>query len=380
MSTAVFPLGMESYNNTSFGTRGTNAYSTWKGTGRYQFPVGVTAGNIRPLTNKDYSNPENDARQKHGLPRPLKWQHRKGKTTQNANDLLINRQDKSSRTSSLIGQMIDRPGQFIVKQNASTEEEAIVEDSSCLPCNGVGIVASFKPETYLTNNPEPSVTTPPLCCNEQRKALRRVLPANTNLPKNYFTTLQQYRQNRCQTYDQRVFNFQTGSDMLSNSGIAPELLKYSKPGDPLSSLNLYVANCYPNADSSTNLRGCKQVYYKPNNPQFAQQGGVSSSTRLLKLTVDTISKNLASTRKLKGSGGVPNIGGQPNTPFIYKNKVQKANCNSLPYFRREKLVQNRTICFPPENNYIYKDLNKLGNIGGNFNGTFVGDQDMIGAR
>ena len=31
------------------------------------------------------------------------------------------------------------------------------------------------------------------------------------------------------------------------------------------------------------------MYYKPNNPQFAKQGGVSSSTRILKLNVDTIS-------------------------------------------------------------------------------------------
>ena len=44
-------------------------------------------------------------------------------------------------------------------------------------------------------------------------------------------------------------------------------------------------------ETLTSLKGCSQVYYKPNNPQFANQGAVSSSTRILKLNVDTISTN-----------------------------------------------------------------------------------------
>jgi hypothetical protein len=35
-------------------------------------------------------------------------------------------------------------------------------------------------------------------------------------------------------------------------------------------------------------KNCAKVYYKPNNPQFAKQGAVSSATRVLKLNVDTI--------------------------------------------------------------------------------------------
>ena len=42
---------------------------------------------------------------------------------------------------------------------------------------------------------------------------------------------------------------------------------------------------------------CKRVVYKPNNPQYAKEGAVSSSTRILKLTVDTISTNAASMNK-----------------------------------------------------------------------------------
>jgi hypothetical protein len=72
----------------------------------------------------------------------------------------------------------------------------------------------------------------------------------------------------------------------------------------------------------SNPRGCKRVYYKPNNPQFAQQGGVSSSTRILKLNVDTISTNAANIRRTKGANAVLSLtnGNPVDTPFVYKFK------------------------------------------------------------
>jgi endonuclease IV len=45
----------------------------------------------------------------------------------------------------------------------------------------------------------------------------------------------------------------------------------------------------------------RQVYYKPNNPNFAQQGGVSSSTFLLKKKFDTITNNAAVFKANKNS-------------------------------------------------------------------------------
>ena len=73
MSSAVYPLGMNTYNN----SLNIGGYETWKGTGSYSNPVAVTAGNIRPLTNKD---PTNIASGAFGRPRPLKI-YRKGTTT-----------------------------------------------------------------------------------------------------------------------------------------------------------------------------------------------------------------------------------------------------------------------------------------------------------
>jgi hypothetical protein len=418
----MLPQGMETYNNTQFAPF-TGQYKSWKGSGQYSYPAGVTSGNIRPLTNND---PTNNAYQKFGLPRPLKH-YRKGKTTEpmitivNPNDptqyIQVNREVRSSTGGSLVGQLIDRPGQFIVKHNPTTEiNETIRQNDACDNCHGIGLVADFSPEPYLTNNPQPASCSTSFCCNEEAKALKRVIPASTNLKKNYFTTLQQYRQNRCQTYDQKAFNFYSGPG-----------LDGAKPGTPLSETNEYIANCYPNTDASvysqngiviqvfelmkhegsilttsdianyysktfstipefnnflktisgnsvvaqqflinflnnpylgmppsgpSNPRGCKRVIYKPNNPQFATQGGVSSSTRLLKLTVTTIETNIANQKKmLRGSG---NAVGIPDVPFIYKSKTPQ--CDPKYYSKNG----NPKTCFNQADDYLYKAISTMG--------------------
>jgi hypothetical protein len=252
MSTAFFPQGTESYNNTQSAPF-TAKYNSWKGTGQYSYPIGITSGNIRPLTNKDYQNTEI---YKIGSARPLKWNYRLG--TQNTKTANLNpRISRSSAGLALVSQLNDFPGRYSVKHNPSDEVNGITQtDKTCIDCRGVGMVADFKPTPFLTNNPQPVCTSPPLCCNEPRKALLRVRPASTNLKKNYFTTLEQYRQNRCLTYDQRIFNFQTPLDVAvqeaiykNNPYLTPKSIALAKPGSPLTTLNTYVANCYPNTSN-----------------------------------------------------------------------------------------------------------------------------------
>ena len=246
MSSALYPLGMKSYNNSV----PSGGWNTWKGSGNHSNPVAITSGNIRPFTNNDPTNitpgptpiyPSCAGRlsfvKRPFLPRPIKH-YRKGTTTpvpliiqdpeNNEKYLQLNnnRAVKSSTSSSLIGQTIDRPGQFSVKQNTSTEINGTTQlGIDCKTCDGIGLVSGYYPNRYLTNNPEEVTTNYPgsvpgkstICCNAQQKALRMVRPASTNLKKNYFTTLQQYRQNRCQTYDQRIFNFKTGLQDLEQA-------------------------------------------------------------------------------------------------------------------------------------------------------------------
>ena len=471
MSTAFYPTNMRhmpagGYNHNS--TLENIPYISWKGTGPFSNPVGVTSSHIRPLTNND---PGNVFPTGFGLPRPIKH-YRKGtvvpihfdnsntSSTNNVdiieNDLIkynVNRSVKSSNGSSLgggnggqglIAQLMEQPGSSIIKDNQTlnpgeglfnTTDLLFETDDTiskeCLDCNGYGFVSSWYPINNLTEKPQQNVTNPLLCCNQQRKAINRVLPTSTNVKKNYYQTTGMYLYNRCQTFQQREFNFINGpinQQLLqlfqSYPFVTAKIIEYSKPGDPLSIINQYVAQCNPNftvekgaeiafityltktlyeegyindatyqniiqnsnvsinefiqilksfltetqyktvinylyetaanpyngsfLSGPSNPKGCAQVYYKPNNPQFAKQGGVSSSTRLLKLNVDTISTAAAQQRKLKGYNAAENlaINQAPNTPFIYKDKAPTCSPSTYvgnPFFFNGQ-KQNKKIC------------------------------------
>ena len=213
--------------------------------------------------------------------------------------------------------------------------------------------------------------------------------------------------------------------------VTKNIIKNTKPGDPLSYVNLYVANCNPNAlitsaaeidiinkianilflekiineeeylyyqklnlstiasfidyirslpkesmdkailiadeilynpysgsviSGPSNPKGCAIVEYKPNNPQFAKQGSVSSSTRTLKLNVTTIEKNVASIRGANVVSSITN-GERPYNPFIYKNKVPK--CNPGIYTKDG----NPKTCFKNTNDSSFSDYNPVAVLG-----------------
>ena len=48
-------------------------------------------------------------------------------------------------------------------------------------------------------------------------------------------------------------------------------------------------------------RSFVQIHYKPNNPQYAQQGGVSASARLLRLKYNSITTNTMKYRTAYGA-------------------------------------------------------------------------------
>jgi hypothetical protein len=100
----------------------------------------------------------------------------------------------------------------------------------------------------------------------------------------------------------------------------------------------FINNPYYGVPSSgpTNPAGCKLVVYKPNNPQFAQQGAVSSSTRMLKLNVDTIQLNAAKN----------------NLSNLYKNKAPQ--CGAPQTIR----YQNKKSCFLSPSYSLYSIPNQ----------------------
>ena len=115
----------------------------------------------------------------------------------------------------------------------------------------------------------------------------------------------------------------------------------------------------------SNPKGCSQVFYKPNNPQFAKQGGVSSSTRILKLNVDTISTAAARQKKLRGENVAASLtnGQPPSTPYIYKDKVPACQAQTFignPFFFQGQ-HQNKLICKNNTNGAEYRTYNSVYN-------------------
>jgi hypothetical protein len=453
MSSAYYPQGMRQampasgYNHKS--SYYNKQYIPWKGTGPNSFPVGTAPGHIRPLTNND---PGNNFPTGFGLARPIKH-YRKGRVIPpqpiegvpnlngvsptngaihisiNENALInynINRFVKSSKGTSLGGgfggsgllnDMQDKPGAFTVKQNPLNEVDGVSQmQTDCKTCEGIGIVASYKPNTtFLEENPEANSQNPILCCNDEFKAKRRAIYASTNLNKNYYTTTKQYLQNRCKTFEQKAFNFLSYQTNLNNSVyknnpyyISVDGNKGATPGSPLSLTNTYLANCQLNSQlyegsenafifqmlaimlnqnvitqteatefSSTGINsiqgffnwiqglpegqkvpatnifvqfisnpywgmppsgpsnptGCQLTVYKPNNYQYAKQGAVDSSTRNLKLNVDTISTNAASIQNYNNTGPL----------LVTANELYAGNANNVSNLLKNKVT---TQCNP----------------------------------
>jgi hypothetical protein len=100
----------------------------------------------------------------------------------------------------------------------------------------------------------------------------------------------------------------------------------------------------------SNPTGCQLVVYKPNNYQFAKQGAVDSSTRNLKLMVDTISTNAASIQNYNNTGpflvnaNQLYAGIDPNVSNLYKNKAPKCNTPWPLNFSQSGQFQNKKFC------------------------------------
>ena len=247
-------------------------YLTWKGRGLFANSIGVTAGNRRPLTNKDSSN---DTLQHFGLPRPIKH-YRRGYSIGNTPSTT------SSTGGNLVSQLMDTPGGFILQQN---EEENV----ACKGCQGIAVTSEWNPNTNLTETPSPQTQTSAFCCNQEKNTLTHVRSASTKLKPNYYTTAEKYLRQRCRMFNQNQYNY------LSHGN------GDGKPGAPSTINNSYKSNCNPNVYSvdidTTDTTGCQNVVYKPSNYQYATQGAVSSSDRMLKLNLDTINKNRKSTKE-----------------------------------------------------------------------------------
>lgn len=103
----------------------------------------------------------------------------------------------------------------------------------------------------------------------------------------------------------------------------------------------------------TNPAGCQLTVYKPNNYQYAKQGAVSSSTRMLKLNVSTISTNAASLQNYNNTGPFlvtanQLYAGDANaTSNLLKNKTPNLTENWPLNFSQSRQHQNKKFCHYP---------------------------------
>jgi hypothetical protein len=281
MASAFYPLGMSSYGN----RLPQGGYKTSRGSGVFSNPTGITATHIRPLTNKDYGNVFPGT---FGKARPMKHYRRgtgiaallalQAEIDQAAAadddaqvaylkgvDYNVHRAVKSATNSALdggigtIAQLIDYPGAYSVQAN--TVGQTTSSEPNCKDCAGIGMVSSQVPVPSLTETPQAVSTSKAFCCNLERNARKRVLPANTNLPKTYYQTTGMYLYNRCQTFKQRQFNFFQGVatpdvyELLGELPLASAAIgANAKPGSPLAILNQYVAQCNPNGAVNCGVR------------------------------------------------------------------------------------------------------------------------------
>lgn len=360
---------------TQHSTKANTQYVSWKGSGVNQFPTANTPGTIRPFTNND---PGNVFLTGFGLPRPIKH-FRKGRSVVHyqelegtANPLIVYNVHRYVKSSKL-HDVLDRPGAFAVQQNPEFAQFGLCEEG----CQAIQLTANYKPnQHYWNDNPNPATTNPTWCCNPERKARRRSMYATTNLSKQYCTSSTQYLQQRCKTFDQKAFNFVSPESGVDNTYLAncqpitgasalvfvqqvlAVLLTSSVVNsvqvagagvstvqglfrwlqqlpDPISrekALNVF-AEMFQRDGAMSFVPACPLTVYKPNNPQFAQQGAVSSSTRLLKLNVNTISTHNASLHNNNNVGDqlvTSNdlYAGEDNRQNPWKTKVP--NCNATP--------------------------------------------------
>ena len=170
-----------------------------------------------------------------------------------------------------------------------------------------------------------------ISCDPKSKIIKS---ARTLTTKNYCRDTKEYLRKKCLSYDQNLTGSKKDGIIYIDNG------RHVWPSDSSTGSQIRKPlDCYEK--SSCN------VIYKPNNVNYSTQGAVSSSNRLLRLKVDTITNNGNSFRSAWGeeAANAAKYHGTSEAPYFLKNKSfvpTKKNCNcdlrTLPKLRSLKYV------------------------------------------
>lgn len=219
----------------------------------------------------------------------------------------------STRSSVKIDE-IDRPnGSLVYNYNSKSLPKTMMGVNNFIdlniPNNTTELPGSCAPCTTSTN------TTGTYAFSQTQNALKRVRSSgmikkqynpNNNQPT-YYTNTAQYLISRSRTLEQNQYNYlKTGN-------------KDATPGTNGASSNVY----YANGSIKYNNGNVKQVYYKPNNPSFAQQGGVSSSSFTNRLKYDSLTNSAYLYKKSSLGSAVANAMayGVSEQSYTLKDKI-----------------------------------------------------------
>lgn len=357
----------------------------WKGN---DVPNSVSTGTIYPTKNKD-----NTILASYSASKPFPMKHMR----QGYNPDQTHRAHTAFTHSRMrVSTMQDRPGAYIQNTSAPMTEE----ENDCL---GTTFVSNVAPIHSLSETPNPLIgQSKVFCCNKEKDAKHRVLPTNTNLPVQYYPQRFQRLQSRCQTYDQKAFNFVSTSATDSNAFIAdcnanPEqTIQTNTTASIMNSVAKTLANeglitpeeyseyklfftfgavrtfadyagflngcdspnAYIRAQQVLNPYGidlanpnavygnqCKTTIYKPSNAQYSVQGSVKSSARTNKLHTTTNALYMWKETRRLGPGnvyrGIANPSENPDIPFFLKSKTREMDCTSTNGERLKPRVKKR---------------------------------------
>jgi hypothetical protein len=171
--------------------------------------------------------------------------------------------------------------------------------------------------TACVNTATSTVTNDPYAFSKVQDTLKKVrssgmIKKNFNAVSNkptYYTDTKQYLISRCRDIEQnKIVHFSSGNS-------------YATPGTNAASNNVYYTN------GTTTCGTFAPIYYKPNNSQFAQQGGVSSSSLTNRIKYDNINKVSYQTSNTRLGNSVANAFayGVSENPYTLKDKIGYPN-------------------------------------------------------
>ena len=165
-----------------------------------------------------------------------------------------------------------------------------------------------------------SFTAGGVCLDPATNARRRCRSSGVMKP-NYNSTSYQYLSNRNMTFQKNQYQFVQSGNTSTVPGTSGASQNIYRTQGSASSQAIYT----PNGALSTCTamsRPFTPVYYKPNNPTFARQGAVDSSSYILRRKFDSVTRSVAAFRPVYGNAVASAMGyGIADSVYTYKDKI-----------------------------------------------------------